>query len=348
MTYAVSILCTKIFLLFMFQNIEFANPEFFPLLLLLPLVAWWYRGQHKTHYAPITMSNLTAFRGQSSWRGRARALLPVLRALAFVSLVMALVRPQALLREEDVQAEGIDIMLTLDLSSSMLAQDFEPDRLEVAKQVAADFVKKREFDRIGLIVFSGEAFTQCPLTTDHKVVQEFLGNLKCGFLQDGTAIGMGLASAVNRVKDSPAKSKIIILMTDGVNNAGYFKPEDAMELAKTLGVKVYTIGIGSTGEAMTPIGRRNDGKYVFGLSPVEIDETLLQNIAIATGGKFYRATNNRELEQIYVEIDRLEKSKIDVTTVKRRTELFGKWVLLALILLVLELGLRYTIFRTIP
>ena len=159
---------------------------------------------------------------------------------------------------------------------------------------------------------------------------------------------MGLASAVNRVKDSPAKSKIIILMTDGVNNAGYFKPEDAMELAKTLGVKVYTIGIGSTGEAMTPIGRRNDGKYVFGLSPVEIDETLLQNIANSTGGKFYRATNNRELEQIYVEIDRLEKSKIDVTTVKRRTELFGKWVLLALILLVLELGLRYTIFRTIP
>ena len=332
----------------MFKNIEFANPELLLLLLLLPLIAWWYRGKYKMHYAPITMSNLTMFTGNSSWRGRMRFLLPVLRGLAFMVLIVAFARPQALLREDDIQADGIDIMLTLDLSSSMLAQDFEPDRLSVAKRVASDFVQKREHDRIGLVVFSGEAFTQCPLTTDHKVVQDFLENLQSGLLQDGTAIGMGLATAVNRLKDSPAKSKTIILMTDGVNNSGYFKPEDAMALAKTLGIKVYTIGVGSTGEAMSPVGRRADGKYVFGLVPVEIDETLLQNIASTTGGRYYRATNNKELEQIYAEIDRLEKSRIDVTSIKRRSEVFGNWVLAALCLVALELLLRYTIFRTIP
>jgi Ca-activated chloride channel homolog len=332
----------------MLKNTEFANPEFLILLLLLPLIAWWYRGHYKTHYAPITMSNLAMFTGNSSWRGRLRFLLPILRGLAFVVLTVAMARPQKLLNEEDIQADGIDIAITLDLSSSMLAQDFEPDRLEVAKKVAADFVEKRAYDRIGLVVFSGEAFTQCPLTTDHKVVKEFLANLECGFLQDGTAIGMGLATAVNRMKESPAKSKVIILMTDGVNNAGYFKPEDAMQLAKTLGIKVYTIGVGSTGEAMSPVGRRSDGKYVFGLVPVEIDEPLLQNIAQSTGGKYYRATNARELEQIYSEIDRLEKSRIDVTTIKRRSEAFTNWALAGLLFLILELGLRYTVFRTIP
>jgi Ca-activated chloride channel homolog len=332
----------------MLKNIEFANPEFLLLLLGLPLIAWWYRGKYKTHYAPITMSNLAMFRGNSSWRGRLRFLLPILRGLAFLVLTVAMARPQKLLNEEDVQADGIDITITLDLSSSMLAQDFEPDRLEVAKKVASDFVEKRAYDRIGLVVFSGEAFTQCPLTTDHAVVKEFLANLQCGFLQDGTAIGMGLATAVNRMKESQTKSKVIILMTDGVNNAGYFKPEDAMELAKTLGIKVYTIGVGSTGEAMSPVGRRSDGKYVFGLVPVEIDETLLQNIAQSTGGRYYRATNAQELEQIYGEIDRLEKSRIDVTTLKRRSEAFTNWAMMGLILLILELGLRYTVFRTIP
>ncbi len=332
----------------MLKNNEFANPEFLLLLVFLPILAFWYYKHFRKHYATITMSNLTMFQGKSSWRGRWRSVLPVLRDVAVTLLIVAFARPQKLLVEDNIQASGIDILLTLDLSSSMLAQDFDPDRLEVAKKVASDFVDKREYDRIGLVVFSGEAFTQCPLTTDHGVVKEFLSTLKCGFLQDGTAIGMGLATAANRLKDSPAKTKIIILMTDGVNNAGYFKPEDAMQLATTLGIKVYTIGVGSTGEAMSPIGRRSDGKYVFGLVPVEIDETLLQNIADNTGGRYYRATNNKELEQIYAEIDRLEKSKIDVTTTKKRSEEFGTLLLAALILLVLELVLRYTIFRTIP
>jgi Ca-activated chloride channel homolog len=332
----------------MFKNIEFANPELFLLLLLLPIIGYWYWQRYRTHYAPITFSNLSAFRGQSSWRGKARSLLPVLRGVAVVSLIVAIARPQQLLSERNVSADGIDIMLSIDLSSSMLAQDFDPDRLEVAKKVAADFVQKREFDRLGLVVFSGEAFTQCPLTTDHRVVQEFLASLKCGLLQDGTAIGMGLATAVNRLKDSPAKSKIIILMTDGVNNAGYFKPEDAMNLAKTLGIRVYTIGVGSTGEAMSPVGRRQDGNYVFGLVPVEIDEPLLQNIAQTTGGKYYRATNAQELELIYAEIDRLEKSRFDLTTLKSRAEASQGWILMVLVLMVLELLLRYTIFRTIP
>ncbi len=332
----------------MLKNNEFANPEFLLLLVILPILAFWYYKRFRKHYATLTMSNLNMLGGKSSWRGRWRSLLPVFRDIAVTLLIVGLARPQKLLVHDNVQATGIDIMLTVDLSSSMLAQDFDPDRLEVAKKVASDFVSKREYDRIGLVVFSGEAFTQCPLTTDHAVVREFLASLKCGFLQDGTAIGMGLATSVNRLKDSPAKTKIIILMTDGVNNAGYFKPEDAMQLATTLGIKVYTIGVGSTGEAMSPVGRRSDGKYVFGLVPVEIDEDLLQNIADNTGGRYYRATNNKELEQIYAEIDRLEKSKIDVTTTKKRSEEFGYLVIGALVLLVVELLLRYTIFRTIP
>jgi Ca-activated chloride channel homolog len=331
----------------MTNNLIFDNPYFLLLLLFLPLIGWWYMRRYKNHYAPITMSDLSAFNSYSSWRGRLRAMLPILRALAYVFLVFALARPQRLLKQEDIKSEGIDIVIAMDLSSSMLSQDFEPDRLEVTKRVASDFVKKREFDRIGLVTFSGEAFPNCPLTTDHKVVLEILYNLKCGILQPGTAIGMGLASAVNKIKDSPAKSKIVILMTDGVNNAGYFKPDIATSIAKTLGIKVYCIGVGSKGEAMSPVDQR-DGRYIYALTPVEIDEVLLENISKETGGKYYRATNGKELNEIYTEIDKLEKSKIDVTTIKRRSEEFGFFVIGALLLLFLELSLRYTIFRTIP
>ena len=235
-----------------------------------------------------------------------------------------------------------------DLSSSMLAQDFKPDRLEVSKRVAADFVEKREYDRIGLSVFSGEAFTQCPLTTDHRIVKEFLASLRCGILDDGTAIGMGLATGVNRLKESDAKSKVVILLTDGVNNAGYIKPLTASEIAREFEVKVYTIGVGSTGDALTPVSRRSDGRYIFGLARVEIDEDLLQQIADMTGGKYFRATSAESLERIYAEIDQLEKTEIEVTTIKRYSEEFHRFALGGLILLLLELLLRYTVFKTIP
>lgn len=329
-------------------NITFVNPELLLLLLVLPLTAFWYYLRRRERYATLRLPSLEPLAGVSSLRGRLRASLPLLRALAFSALVIALARPQEVLQEEEVKAEGIDIFLVMDLSSSMLAQDFKPDRLEVSKRVAAEFVDKRTYDRIGLSVFAGEAFTQCPLTTDHRVVKEFLANLKCGILEDGTAIGMGLATAVNRLKDSESKSKVVILLTDGVNNAGYIKPLTAAEIAAEFGVRVYTIGVGSTGDALTPVSRRSDGRYIFGLARVEIDEELLRQIADMTDGAYFRATSAESLERIYAEIDQLEKTEIEVTVVKRYSEEFHRFALWGLIFLGLELFLRYSVFRTIP
>lgn len=294
------------------------------------------------------MSSLEALANVRSLRGRLRSLLPLLRILSFIALVIALARPQEVLKEEEITAEGIDISLVIDLSSSMLARDFKPDRLEVSKRVATDFVEKRKYDRIGLAVFAGEAFTQCPLTTDHRVLKDFLGELKCGNLKDGTAIGMGLATAVNRLKDSEAQSKVVILLTDGVNNAGYIKPITAAEIAREFDVKVYTIGVGSTGDALTPIQRTSNGQYRFGLARVEIDEALLKEIADMTGGRYFRATSPEALERIYAAIDRMEKTEIEVTSMRRYSEEFRHFALLGLLFLVLEILLRYTILRTIP
>ena len=330
------------------ENINFVNPEFLLLLLLIPIMAFWYYKKYQNRYAPLRMSSLKSLDGFHSLRGRLRSMLPILRALAFAALVIALARPQETLKEEEIKAEGIDIALVMDLSSSMLAQDFKPDRLEVSKRVAGEFVEKREYDRIGLAVFAGESFTQCPLTTDHRVVQEFLASLKCGLLEDGTAIGMGLATAVNRLKDSEAESKVVILLTDGVNNAGYVKPITAAEIAREFEVKVYTIGVGSTGDALAPVSRRSDGRYIFGLAPVEIDENLLQQIAEMTGGRYFRATSAEGLEAIYREIDLLEKTEIEVTTIKRYSEEFHRFAFWGLLLLLLEITLRYTVLRTIP
>lgn len=335
-------------MLFWSENINFVNPELLLLLLLLPVIGFWYIRRYRQRYATLRMPSLRGVEGISSLRGRLRAVLPLLRSLAFAAIVVALARPQEVLREEEVKAEGIDIFLVMDLSSSMLAQDFKPDRLEVSKRVAAEFVNKRAYDRIGLSVFAGEAFTQCPLTTDHRVVKEFLANLKCGILEDGTAIGMGLATAVNRLKDSESESKVVILLTDGVNNAGYVKPLTAAEIAREFDVKVYTIGVGSTGDALTPVSRRSDGRYIFGLARVEIDEELLRQIADMTDGAYFRATSAESLERIYAEIDQLEKTEIEVTTIKRYSEEFHRFALLGLIFLVLEVVLRYTVFRTIP
>ena len=330
------------------ESYQFVNPGFFILLLALPLLAVWYVRTHAKRYASMRMSSLKALEGMHSIRGRLRALLPILRGIAFIALIIALARPQRILKEEEIKAEGIDIALVMDLSSSMLAQDFKPDRLEVSKRVAGDFVDKREFDRISLAVFAGEAFTQCPLTTDHRIVQEFLAGLKCGILEDGTAIGMGLATAVNRLKDSEAESKVVILLTDGVNNAGYVKPLTAAEIAREFNVKVYTIGVGTTGDALTPVSRRSDGRYIFGLARVEIDENLLRELAEMTGGKYFRATSEESLEQIYAEIDQLEKTEIEVTSIRRYTEEFHHFAFWGLIFLILEITLRYTVLRTIP
>lgn len=330
-----------------FSNISFVHPYFLLLLLLLPAVAVWYYFKHAERYANLKMSTLQSLEGMDSLRGTLRFLLPVLRALAFIALVIALARPQETMKEEEITAEGIDIMLVMDLSSSMLARDFKPDRLEVSKTVAMEFVDKRMHDRLGLVVFSGEAFSQCPLTTDHGVVKNFLAELTCGIMKDGTAIGMGLATAVNRLKDSKAKSKVVILLTDGDNNAGYVQPMTAAEIAREYNVKVYTIGIGTRGKALAPTQRHN-GKFIFGPVEVNIDEELLTEIAQMTGGRYYRAESAQKLDRIYGVIDKLEKTKIEVTTIRRYSEAFHGLALAALLFLCLEILLRYTIFRTIP
>jgi Ca-activated chloride channel family protein len=297
----------------------------------------------------MPFSNLQGVVRQSSWRTNLRIwLVPILRGLALLCLTVSLARPQRTLQEQDIKADGIDIILSMDLSSSMLAQDFRPDRLKASQKVAADFVEHREFDRIGLVVFSGEAFTQCPLTSDHEVLNHFLAQLQCGQLEDGTAIGMGLATAVNRLKDSKAKSKIIILLTDGVNNAGYIEPNTAAQLAKEFGIKVYTIGVGNAGQAYAPIGRRSDGEYVFGYVPVEIDENLMIQIAQQTGGRYFRATDEHSLQKIYTEIDQLEKTEMDVTSLQRHLDLYGIWLYWSLAFLLSEFILRYTLLRSIP
>lgn len=329
----------------MFDNITFIHPWFFFLLLLIPLVAFLRYKRKGRHHASMTMPTLESVRGMRSWKTVLQKWLPLLRALAFTALVCALARPQLTLKEEKVTADGIDIFLVIDLSSSMLAQDFKPDRLEVSKRVAADFVDKRSFDRIGLAVFAGEAFTQCPLTTDHNILKDFTDEIRCGLLEDGTAIGMGLATAVNRIKDSDAESKVVILLTDGVNNAGYVKPLTAAEIAKEFDIKVYTIGVGTEGQALAPTSRRSDGRYQFSLTRVEIDEGLLTQIAEMTGGKYFRATNAKRLELIYAEIDRLEKTEIEVTTVKRYSEEFYWFVGVGVILLLMEMLLRMTLLR---
>jgi Ca-activated chloride channel family protein len=331
------------------DTIEFVNPEFFLLLLLLPVLGIWYYRRRSNYYATLRMSSLESIRRMRSWRGWMRGALPLLRVLAFIALVIAMARPQEVVKEEEIEAEGIDIMMAIDLSSSMLSQDFNPNRLEVSKRVATEFVNKRKYDRIGLAVFAGEAYTQCPLTIDHEVLKNFLAELECGELEDGTAIGMGLATAVRHLEDSEAKSKIVILLTDGVNNAGYINPDVAAQIASKLGIKVYTIGVGSKGEAYTPLYRHPvTGQYKMGLAKIEIDENLLKEIASKTNGEYYRATSVESLEEIYDTIDELEKSKVEMTILKRYSEAFHPFAFWGLLLLVLEALLRYTVLRTIP
>ena len=331
------------------EHFRFAAPAFLLLLLLLPAFFVWYRRKGRRQQVAFKFSSLQPLEGLHSWRGRLREGLPVLRALAFVALVVALARPQEILKRESIKAEGIDIMLVMDLSNSMLARDFQPDRLEASKVVAKNFVAKRPYDRIGLTLFAGEAFTQCPLTTDHRVLQDFLDQLSVEiFEEQGTAIGMGLASAVNWLKESDSESKIAILLTDGVNTTGYIPPPTAAELAKEFDIRVYTIGVGSNGYAPMPFSRLGNGQYQYKNVKVEIDEKLLNQIAQTTGGKYYRAASQQQLESIYDEIDRLEKSEIEVTVLQSYGERFHPFALAALLLLALEMALRYVALRSLP
>jgi Ca-activated chloride channel family protein len=330
------------------SHYAFADPWVLGLLAVLPLLWWYYRRTSAERYPNLRLPSLHGLDATAGWRARLRGTLPYLRLLALAALIIALARPQLQLQEEEIKAEGIDIVLAIDLSSSMLAQDFEPNRLAVSKQVAQNFVDNRPYDRIGIVVFAGEAFTQSPLTTDKDVIKQFLANLEAGNLQDGTAIGSGLSTAVNRLKDSEAESKVIILLTDGVNNFGYHSPETAAQLAETFGIRVYTIGVGSTGEALTPVSRRSDGQYIFGFAKVEIDEALLRSIAELTQGRYFRATSAEELQQIYGYIDELETTEIETTVIKRESEEFHPFLLFGLVLLVAEMLLRYTVLRAIP
>ncbi|HRI26667.1 MAG TPA: VWA domain-containing protein [Chitinophagales bacterium] len=326
------------------QNLTFANPLFLALLLLLPLAAVWQWRKYEQQYPELKMSGLGGVKGiGNSWKSRFRPFLTIFKIAALALLIVALARPQNRFSEEKITADGIDIMLSMDISGSMLARDFEPDRLNAAKQMALEFIKSRKYDRIGLVVFAGESFTQCPATTDHTVLATQLQQIESGMVEDGTAIGMGLATAVSRLQESKAKSKVIILLTDGVNNSGFIDPLTAAETALQTGVKVYTIGVGTQGYAPFPV------QTIFGIQyqrmAVEIDETLLKKIADMTGGRYYRATENQSLRQIYEQINQLEKTKIEVARISRYTDKFHLFALLAALCLAMEILLRNTLFK---
>jgi Ca-activated chloride channel homolog len=326
------------------NRISFADPNLLFLLLIVPaIIAFYVFKQHKASAAFHVPGLQQLDQGHSTFRNYLRHILFGLRTLGVSLLIIALARPQATDKFQDVSTEGIDIVLTLDISGSMLARDFRPDRLEASKDVATEFISGRPYDRMGLVVFSGESFTQCPLTTDHAVLINLLREIQSGMIEDGTAIGMGLANAVNRIKDSEAKSKVIILLTDGINNRGEIAPATAAGIAKTFGIRVYTIGVGTQGMAPYPV------QTPFGIQyqnmPVEIDEAILKEIAQTTGGKYFRATDNDKLVQVYNEIDKLEKSKIDVRQFTRKEEKYLIPAIIAFCLLMIEIFLRITVLR---
>lgn len=332
----------------MFEGIYFANPDYLWLLLALPLLVGWYVFTRKKSQAVLKISSLNGFRAKSSFLAQLQPALFVLRILSLVLIVMALARPQTM----DVSTrtrtnKGIDIVMAIDISSSMLAQDLKPNRLAALKRVAASFVDDRVSDRIGLVIYAGESYTKTPITSDRAIVKNALGKIQFeGLIEDGTAIGMGLATSVNRLKDSRAKSKVIILLTDGVNNSGFIDPKIASELAVEYQIKTYTIGLGSNGTARAPVGLLPNGKFQYGMTKVEIDEELLKTIAKNTGGLYFRATDNKKLEEIYAEINKLEKTEIEEFKYYNYDEKFRPLILLALALLLLEWLMRNTLFRS--
>jgi len=328
-------------------DITFANPEFLLLLFLIPGMAVWYYYRLHAKESDVRFSTLLPFAMvKYSAKERLRHLPFILRMTALMFAIIALARPQSTSKGENVYSEGIDIVLALDISGSMLAEDFQPNRIEAAKNVAQDFITGRTNDRIGLVIFSGESFTQCPLTVDYEVLKTLIKPLKSGMIEDGTAIGLGLANAVNRLRESKAKSKVIILLTDGVNNRGEIDPITAAQISQSYGIRVYTVGVGTIGEApypvQTPFGIR------YQMVPVEIDEKVLHQVAEMTEGKYFRATDNKKLRSIYQEIDRLEKTRVEVRSYRRYTELFYSFVFVTLFLMIGDIGLSNTWLRKLP
>lgn len=328
-----------------FKNIEFTQPEFLFGAVLLPVLIVWYIQGFRERSASIPVSS-TAALGTGTWKSALRHFPFILRMLCLAFIIVAMARPQTKNENERAQGEGIDIILCIDVSGSMTAQDLQPNRLEAAKAVAADFVKKRLTDRIGVVIFSGESFTQCPLTTDHTVVLQAIKSIRNGLLEDGTAIGSGLSTSVDRLRSSKSKSKVVVLLTDGENNGGLIDPKTAKEIAKTFGVRVYTIGVGTDGFAPQP---ENTGLgVVVQKVRVSIDEKLMNEIATETGGKYFRAKDNEGLQKIYSEIDRMEKTKVDVIKNIRFTDKYFPFVAAAILCLLLEMLLRYAILRKFP
>jgi Ca-activated chloride channel family protein len=330
------------------NNMVFANPTYlYLLLLLIPLIGWYIWKLRKSQ-ASLQVSSSQAFDavGTTSYKVWLRHLPFVLRMAAIALLIIVLARPQSTDNWQNSSKEGIDIMMTVDVSTSMLAEDLKPNRLEAAKDVATSFINGRPNDNIGLVVFSGESFTQCPLTTDHAVLLNLFKDIRCGMIEDGTAIGLGLANAVSRIKDSQSKSKVIILLTDGSNNMGEIAPVTAAEIAQAFGIRVYTIGVGTKGMAPYPF------QTAFGIQyqniPVDIDENILKQIATTTGGQYFRATDNASLKDIYSEIDLLEKTKISVQEFSKKEEEYKNWALLLFALLLIEIVLKNSILRNIP
>ena len=328
----------------MFQN-PFANPEFLWLLLVIPLLVAWQLLKQKKSLVPLKMPSTKGF--NNSIYNRLKPILFVLRLLSISALIIGLARPQN--SSESTRTEttkGIDIVMAIDVSSSMLAKDLSPNRLVALKEVASNFIKDRPNDRIGLVVYAGESYTKTPITSDKRLVLQALKEIQYGELTDGTAIGMGLATSVNRLKDSKALSKVIILLTDGVNNAGFIEPATAAELAVEYDIKTYTIGLGTNGNALSPIAYNPDGSFRYGMAEVQIDETLLEQIANLTGGKYFRATDNQKLEAIYNEINSLEKTEVATFKFYAYEEKFRPWAIAALLFFLIEWLLKNSLFKS--
>jgi Ca-activated chloride channel family protein len=326
---------------------KFLHPYFLWLLSILPILVVWYFYIQTKSKTRLKVGNTAGLLQVKSWKTSLVKALPIFRLMAIAALIIGMARPVShSVTKKTKTSNGIDIVMAIDISASMLAKDLSPNRLESLKKVAVNFVNQRPDDRFGLVAYAGESFTKTPITSDHEIVIRNIKELNWGELEGGTAIGMGLGSAINRIKDSKAKSKVIILLTDGVNNSGFVDPITAAEIAKEMGIKVYTIGLGTNGMALFPVARRDDGSLVFQNQPVEIDEALLRQIAKVTGGKYFRATSNSKLKAIYDEINQMETTVTQELKYENFDELYRKWVFLALGLLLLEFLLRKTIFKS--